>query len=128
MWEKTDNGTMMCNSNTGQAIITHHTEYIASRDDMRIEMDLREERITLKTRVFALQTRLSQIQKDNSILKMKATMTLGSMQLQLESLEEDKQFLIEKCVDLKKKMKLSQQDFKLKQAELSTLQSTKYEA
>ena len=126
MWEKIDNETMMCNSNIGPAI-SHHTECIA-RDDMRIEMDLREERITLKTQVFALQTRLSQIQKDNSILKMKATMTLGNMQLQLESLEEDKQFLIEKCVHLKKKMKLSQQDFKLKQAELATLQSMKHEA
>jgi len=119
MLEGINIGTTMRNSD---ADTIPHTECIA-KNNIRVEVDPREERISLENRVSALQKGLSKIQKDNSILKMKAVMTMGSMRLQIESLEEDKQFLVEKCIDLKKKMKVSQQDYNLKQTELATLQS-----
>jgi fructose-1,6-bisphosphatase len=88
-----------------------------------IEVDKREERITLENRLLGMQKELNKVQKDNLILKMKSTIALGQMRLQVESIQEDKQFLIEKFIDLKKKVEVSEQSLKLKNAELATLQS-----
>ena len=90
---------------------------------MYIEVDKSEERITLENRLLAMQKEFNKIQKDNLILKMKSTIALGQMKLQVESIQEDKQFLIEKFIDLKKKVEVSEQSLKVKNAELATLQS-----
>jgi len=90
---------------------------------MYIEVDKREEQITLENRLLTMQKEFNKVQKDNLILKMKSTIALGQMKLQVESIQEDKHFFIEKFIDLKKKVEVSEQSLKVKNAELATLQS-----
>jgi hypothetical protein len=65
---------------------------------------LQEEQRHLRKRVIELKKAVETSRKDNGILKMKATIYLGNMQLQMESLEEDKQCLLEKCEELERKV------------------------
>ncbi|MGK3741029.1 MAG: hypothetical protein ACI90V_007879 [Bacillariaceae sp.] len=83
-----------------------------------------EERISLQNRLLALQKVVNRIQRDNSVTKVNSTITLGNMRLQIESIEEDKQILNEKVIDLKKKRNDSQKVFQTKDTELATLKYT----
>jgi len=105
------------------------SSYFANtRNDLRTEVDLCEERLLIENRLFAMQKGLNKVQKDNSILKMKSAITLGQMRLKFESIQEDNQFLIEKCFDLKKKVEVSEQSLNLKETEFAKLQSMIQEA
>eukprot|EP00536_Pseudo-nitzschia_multiseries_P000969 jgi/Psemu1/282696/fgenesh1_pg.12_\ len=82
-----------------------------------------EERMSLKDRLLELQTVLNQVRKVNSTYKMKSTITLSGMQVELECIRDDKQFLIQKRFELIKKLQALEESFRLKEAELVTLQS-----
>lgn len=84
-------------------------------------IDLREEQTRLEKRVMELQEEAHQIQTDNSVMKMKATLTLGSMKLEIDSLEEDRNCLIEKLFAAHTKLRESKNDLAIKQKELETL-------
>mmetsp|Transcript_20327 Transcript_20327/g.47787 ORF Transcript_20327/g.47787 Transcript_20327/m.47787 type:complete len:100 (-) Transcript_20327:535-834(-) len=93
------------------------------RNELYTEVELRDERLSIEKRLFAAEIGLNEVQKENSILKMKSTITLGQMRLKVESIHEDNQFLIEKCFDLKKKVEVSEQSLHLKETEFARLQS-----
>ena len=103
--------------------VTPQTNGVVNRNYFNPEVDLGVPQMPLENRLLSMQNGLNQIKIENSILKMKSTITLGNMRLQLESLQEDNNFLCEKCVYLKKKFKVSQQSLRLKEAELATLLS-----
>lgn len=104
--------------------MTLQTKLVANtRNDLHTEVDLGEERLSIENRLVAMQKGLNEVQKDNSILKMKSAITLGQMRLKVDSIQEDNQFLIEKCLDLKKKVEVSEQSLNLKQIEFAKLQS-----
>ena len=75
----------------------------------------------LSNRLMELQKGVDIVQKENSLLKMKTTLTLGSMRLEIDSLEEDRRFLIEKYRELRKKIEETKEDLKLKEMELHTI-------
>ena len=95
----------------------------AGRHEMSTAVDIHEERISLENRLVAMQEELTKVQKENSIMKMKSTIALGQTRLQVESIQEDKQFLGEKYFELKKKVEVSEQSLNLKDNELATLLS-----
>ncbi len=70
-----------------------------------------------------LQEGVNQLRKENSVLKMKATLTLGSMKLHIDSLEEDRQFLIEKLLMTDMKLRESKEDLASKEKELEALKA-----
>ena len=90
---------------------------------MTTAADLRQERLFLETRLKAIREGLNKVQKENSLLKMKSTIALGQMKLQVESTEDDEQFFIQKCLDLQKKVQDSEESLQSKTNELATLQS-----
>ena len=89
-----------------------------------IKHSLQEERTSLQNRLLALQKEENRIQRDNSVTKVNSTITLGNIMLQTESIEEDKQILNEKVIELKKKSNDSQKLFQTKDTELATLKYT----
>ena len=89
-----------------------------------IKHSLQEERTSLQNRLLALQKEVNRIQRDNSVTKVNSTITLGNIILQTESIEEDKQTLNEKIIELKKKRNDSQKLFQTKDTELATLKYT----
>ena len=109
--------------------MTLETDFVAkTRNDLYREVDLREERLLIENRLFAVEKGLNEVQKENSILKMKSTITLGQLRLKVESIQEDNRFLIEKCFDLKKKVEVSEQSLHLKETEFARLQSMIHQA
>ena len=89
-----------------------------------IKHSLQDERTSLQNRLLALQKEVNRIQRDNSVTKVNSTVTLGSIMLQTESIEEDKQILNEKVTESKKKRIDSQKLFQTKDTELATLKYT----
>eukprot|EP00531_Pseudo-nitzschia_arenysensis_P003594 CAMPEP_0116123120 /NCGR_PEP_ID=MMETSP0329-20121206/4576_1 /TAXON_ID=697910 /ORGANISM="Pseudo-nitzschia arenysensis, Strain B593" /LENGTH=113 /DNA_ID=CAMNT_0003617009 /DNA_START=76 /DNA_END=417 /DNA_ORIENTATION=+ len=85
--------------------------------------ELLEERIALQDRLAAVREGLSQVQKENSVLKMKSTIALGQGKLQVESVEDDKNFFIDKYFDLKKKVQAAERSLESKTNELTALES-----
>lgn len=86
---------------------------------------LQEEMERLEQRVMDLQEGVGQLQTDNSVLKVKAILTLGNMKLQIDSLEEDRQFLIEKLLDMEMKLRESREDLASKVREVEALKATR---
>mmetsp|Transcript_2378 Transcript_2378/g.5703 ORF Transcript_2378/g.5703 Transcript_2378/m.5703 type:complete len:115 (+) Transcript_2378:108-452(+) len=84
---------------------------------------LREEKIVLQSRLASIREGLNQVQKENSMLKMRSTIALGQSKLQVESVEDDKQYLVEKYFDLKRKVEASERSLESKTNELAALQS-----
>jgi len=126
--ENTNNSTMMIRDS--EPVIIPQTDDFTGRSEGDIAKEMKhnysrlgQERASLEHRLLELQNGLNQIKKDNSIQKVKSTITLGNMQLELGSIREDRQFLIEKRFHLKKKLRVSEDSFELKEAELATLQS-----
>jgi hypothetical protein len=83
--------------------LTHIDYSLSDFQNDKIDNVQKEQRY-LRKRAVELQKAVETSRKENGILKMKATITLGNMQLQVESLEEDKQCLLEKCAELKRKV------------------------
>ena len=128
MLGKTNNSTMMIREL--EPVIIPRNDDITGRSESDIDKEMKhnyhrlgQERTSLEHRLLELQNGLNQIKKDNSILKVKSTITLGNMQLELGSIREDRQFLIEKRFYLEKKLRASEDSFELKEAELEALQS-----
>ena len=96
---------------------------LRGQNEMTTAADLRQERLFLETRLKAIREGLNEVQKENSLLKMKSTIALGQMKLQVESTEDDEQFFIQKCLDLQKKVQDSEESLQSKTNELATLQS-----
>jgi hypothetical protein len=73
------------------------------------ETERHETRLTLidnrglEKRLEELKQLLNDVCKENSLLKMKSAVTLGRMRLEIDSLLEDRNFLIEKYYDLTQK-------------------------
>jgi len=84
---------------------------------------LREEKIFLQSRLASIREGLNQVQKENSMLKMRSTIALGQCKLQVESVEDDNQYLVEKYFDLKRKAEASERSLESKSNELAALQS-----
>jgi hypothetical protein len=84
-------------------------------------IDLREEQSRLEKRIVELEEGAYKLQTDNSVMKMKTTLTLGSMKLQIDSLQEDRKFLIEKLFVTDMKLRASKKDLAIKEKELDTL-------
>lgn len=59
----------------------------------------------LRNRVAELEKEMEIRRKENGILKMNAIISLGTMQLQIEGLEEDKRCLLEKCKKIERKIR-----------------------
>ena len=95
---------------------------VGGENKMTTVDELSEERIALENRLSAVREDLHQLQKEQSIMKMKSTIALGQMKLQVESVEDDKKFFVEKFLDLKKKVVASEQSLASKTNELETLQ------
>ena len=83
---------------------------------------MQEERTSLQNRLPALQKEVNRIQRDNSVAKVNSIITLGNIVLQTESIEEDKQILNEKVIELKKIRNDSEKLFQTKDTELATLE------
>ena len=84
---------------------------------------LREEKIFLQSRLASIREGLNQVQKENSMLKMRSTIALGQCKLQVESVEDDNQYLVEKYFDLKRKAEASERSLESKSNELAALLS-----
>ena len=95
---------------------------VGGENNMTTVDELSEERIALENRLSAIREDLHQLQKEQSVMKMKSTIALGQMKLQVESVEDDKNFFVEKFLDLKKKVAASEQSLASKTNELETLQ------
>lgn len=94
-----------------------------SREMVSTAEDLRVERRALEDRLLAVREGLNQVQKENSILKMKSTIALGQGKLQVESVEDDKNFFIDKYLDLKKKVQAAERSLESKTNELTALEA-----
>jgi hypothetical protein len=81
----------------------------------------KEKRRQLKQRLLNLQNQQRKVQQDRLTFKMKAEVTVASLQLELQSMREDRQIMIEKCMDLKSRIVESQTDLSIKLNELETL-------
>jgi hypothetical protein len=119
---KNRSGTTMVYNNNSET--TEECPMKISTADSIKQHSSQEERISLQNRLLALQKVVNRIQRDNSVTKVNSTITLGNMRLQIESIEEDKQILNEKVIDLKKKRNDSQKVFQTKDTELATLKYT----
>ncbi|KAG7353122.1 hypothetical protein IV203_009170 [Nitzschia inconspicua] len=86
------NGTVLCS--------TKHSEVKAMLAENQI----------LKERLQQLQKVLIDLYKEGSRQKMKNTILIGGMKLEVDSLREDRQFLIEKYRELKIKIEESKND------------------
>ena len=75
---------MLISTQKGITVGIRHTEMSAAAE-------LRQEQLLLKNRLEAIREGLDQVQKENSLLKMKSTIALGQVRLQVESMENDKQ-------------------------------------
>ena len=94
------------------------------RQEMQV---LLEENQELKERLGELKQVLNDVYKENSLLKMKSIVTLGSMKLEIDSLREDRYFLIEKYHDLKRKIEESTNDLTAKEQEWNALKAVRRE-
>ena len=108
--------------------MTPQIDLLAGKNEMSATADRREERILLEDQLVAMQEVLNKVQKENYIMKMKSTITLGQMMLNIESIQEDNQFLLEKYNELKKKVDVSEKSLNLKNNELETLLSVMRDA
>ncbi|VEU37858.1 unnamed protein product [Pseudo-nitzschia multistriata] len=113
-----------------EPVVVSEINYVVSKEEVEMDRemmqkcrDLCDERILLNHRLVELQHELIKIRKEDSVLKMKSTVTLGNMQLEFDSIREDKQFFIEKRVDLEKKLRAFEDSSRLKEVELDALQS-----
>ena len=84
-------------------------------DELKV---LQDEQAELQRRLLELQEAVDASRKEFSILKLKATISLGNMKLEVDSLEEDKQCLLEKCDGLERKL------FSLQMEQLSRKRKT----
>jgi hypothetical protein len=87
---------------------------------------LQEENRLLQNRLNDLEQGVHEVQKENSLLKMKATITLGNMRLEIDSLQDDRNALIEKYFDLKRKTAESVASLEMKERELAALKVTRH--
>mmetsp|Transcript_12892 Transcript_12892/g.24137 ORF Transcript_12892/g.24137 Transcript_12892/m.24137 type:complete len:128 (-) Transcript_12892:1764-2147(-) len=111
---------------SSQNTTTTTASSIQNKESQREEVhSLREENRLLQDRLTGLQNGLFEMRKENSVLKMKVTLTLGSMRLEIDSLEEDRKFLIEKYHDLRRKIEESKEDLRVKEQELHGLKVTR---
>jgi chromosome segregation ATPase len=88
---------------------------------------LSDENQTLKERMEEMQQVLRDLHKEASLQKMKSTITVGSMRLEVDSLREDRQFLIEKYYGLKQKVEMSTNELAAKEEEWNALKEMKAE-
>ena len=73
------------------------------KDDQR-HLALLVEHRTLEHRLRALQESFEQAYKETSLMKMKSILTVGNIKLEIDSLQEDRLFLIQKYHNLKRKL------------------------
>lgn len=85
---------------------------------------LMEERTRLVHRLAELQREAANLQRENLTLKMKTTIQDGAMRLQIDSLQEDRQIWLDKCLELQEKVKESRSDLTTKEHELDALRET----
>jgi chromosome segregation ATPase len=83
---------------------------------------LQQEQARLLHRLSDLQKEVQKDRMESDIIKMKATITLGTMTLQIESLEEDKQCLTEKCEEFEQNFIELQMEQVSKQNKIKSLQ------
>lgn len=88
---------------------------------------LSDENQALKERMEEMQQVLHDLHKEASLQKMKSTITVGSMRLEVDSLREDRQFLIEKYYVLKEKVQVSTNELAAKEEEWNALKEMKVE-
>mmetsp|Transcript_31167 Transcript_31167/g.73451 ORF Transcript_31167/g.73451 Transcript_31167/m.73451 type:complete len:133 (+) Transcript_31167:140-538(+) len=127
MLEESDNGDAI-HTTAPVSAVESDADDIGNECDLDPEMTRNfarqsEKRIAAEHRLLELQKDLNRIRKDNSMLKLKSMITLGGMQLEIESIQEDKQFLMQKRFELNKKLHASEETIRLKDEELATLRS-----
>ena len=102
------------------------TENPKEKDHQR-HLALLEENRALETRLLDLQHALEKAHQETSLMKMKSIMTVGSIKLEIDSLQEDRAFLIHKYHSLKHKLEDCRNDFKTKNELLDTLKAERRE-
>jgi chromosome segregation ATPase len=98
-----------------------YSDSLADSRNGEIDM-LQQEQARLLHRLSGLQKEVNEGRMESDILKMKETITLGNMTLQIESLEEDKQCLTEKCEEFEQNFFELQIEQVSKQNKIKSLQ------
>ena len=88
---------------------------------------LLEENRALENRLQDLQDAFQQAYQETSLMKMKSIMAVGSIKLEIDSLQEDRQFLIQKYHSLKHKLEDYHNDMKDKNELLDALKAERRE-
>jgi hypothetical protein len=95
----TNNGTHADATNHSTSNSSGPNEQIVGKGGERQETQLL---LVWEKRLEELKQVLNDVCKENSLLKMKSVVMLGTMRLEIDSLREDRNFLIEKYHDLKR--------------------------
>jgi chromosome segregation ATPase len=95
--------------------------------ELQRHLALLEENKALENRLQELQQALHKTYHETSLLKMKSIMTIGSMKLEIDSLNEDRQFLIQKYHGLKRRIEEYRNDLTAKEEHLAELKAKRRE-
>jgi hypothetical protein len=98
------------------------TDSLSSSSDYLID-SLKDDQARLRQRMGELESMADKVRKESDLLKMKATISLGQTHLQIESLEEDKCCLMEKCQELEQKVLDMQINQVSKQTKINALRT-----
>jgi flagellar capping protein FliD len=95
-------------------------------DDARKRSELQiltQENQALEDRLRQLKHVLNDAYKEYSLQKMTSTIMVGSLRLDIDSVREDRTFLIEKYNELKRKIMEATNDLRIKEEELTALKA-----
>lgn len=96
----------------------------ARKESKRSELQiLTQENQALEDRLRQLKHVLNDAYKEYSLQKMTSTIMVGSLRLDIDSVREDRTFLIEKYNELKRKIMESTNDLRIKEEELTALKA-----
>ena len=110
-----------------EADITDSSRENPKEKEHQRHLALLEENRALENRLQDLQDVFQQAYQETSLMKMKSIMAIGSIKLEIDSLQEDRQFLVQKYHSLKHKLEDYHNDMKDKNELLDALKAERRE-